>query len=228
MAKVKFGGLIAEIRNSINGWVFARNRGGAYIRTKVTPSNPQTQAQVQARARFAQFSQAWRSLTQEQRDAWSAAVENFSTTDVFGDTVNPSGSTLYLKLNCNITNAGGTAISVPPSPEGSSAVTSLELDADAGDSELLLTVSPSTVPAGHAMIIEASAPLSAGVSNANSKFRQIQLVAAAGTTSVNIWGDYVTKFGAPSAGQKVFVRAKFVRLNTGEKSQSLVANSIVE
>lgn len=227
MAKIKLGAIVAEIRNSINGWVFARNKGGAYIRIKVTPTNPQTAAQVAARARLAQFAQAWRSLSEDQRAAWQAATSNFEQTDVFGDVISLSGNALYVKLNCNITNAGGSSISVPPTPLGATALGELSVAIDSGDDEIVLSTSPSTVPAGHAMVVEATAQVSAGVSNANSKFRQVQVIAAAGSTSANIFGSYTTKFGALVNGQKLFVRAKLVRLATGEVSQAQVANAIV-
>ena len=42
MAKIKMTAIVADMRNKLNGSVFSRNRGGAYIRTKVTPINPQT------------------------------------------------------------------------------------------------------------------------------------------------------------------------------------------
>ena len=49
MAKVLFSALISDMRNKLNGSVFAKNRGGSYLRTKVTPVNPQTVAQVHKR-----------------------------------------------------------------------------------------------------------------------------------------------------------------------------------
>lgn len=228
MAKVKFGGLISEIRNSVNGWVFARNKGGAYIRTKVTPTNPQTAAQVAARARLAFFSQAWRSLTEAQRTAWSNATSNFETTDVFGDVVQPSGNALFVKLNCNINVAGGSIINLPPVPLGAESPGELTLDIDESADQIALQTSPSTVPAGHAMIVSATAQVSPGVSNNNSKFRDIQVIAAGGSTGADIFNAYTAKFGPLVIGQKLFVRVRFIRTDTGETSQAQVASAIVE
>ena len=66
MAKIKMTAIVADMRNKLNGSVFSRNRGGAYIRTKVTPINPQTAAQVQARSLLTSLSQGFRSLSQAQ------------------------------------------------------------------------------------------------------------------------------------------------------------------
>lgn len=227
MAKVKFSALVSEMRNKLNGSVFARNRGGAYLRTKVTPVNPQTIAQVAARSLLTAFAQSWRSLTQEQRDQWNSVVTQWARTDVFGDVVNPSGSTLYTRLNINIANGGGTAINVPPTPTGADALTLLTVTADASGDQLDIAFAPAAVPAGHTMYVEATSMLSPGISNANSKFRKIATVAAAGATPFDAHTAYVAKYGDLVAGQKVFVRAKFINIVTGEVSQSLVASAIV-
>lgn len=227
MAKVKFSALIAEMRNKLNGSVFARNRGGAYLRNKVTPTNPQTAAQVAARSLLTQFSQAWRSLTQAQRDSWNSVVDQWATTDVFGDVVNPSGATLYTRLNINASLAGGSVLSTPPVPLGATALELFEVSADVSDAEVILTFEPGSVPVGHAMYVEATPNLSPGISNANSKFRHIVTLPTASDSGIDVAAEYTAKFGGLTAGQKLFVRAKIIRLATGEVSQSLVAQTII-
>jgi len=107
MAKVKFSALISDMRNKLNGSVFSKNRAGSYLRNKVTPSNPSTPSQALVRSILGTLASTWRTLTDPQRDAWNAAVESWLTTDIFGDTVTPSGFGLYVRLNGNIVNAGG-------------------------------------------------------------------------------------------------------------------------
>lgn len=227
MAKVKFSALISEMRNKLNGSVFARNRGGAYLRTKVTPVNPQTSAQVSARSLLASFSQGWRSLTQAQRDSWNAVVSQFSRTDVFGDIVNPTGAQLYNRLNINISNAGGTAISTPPTVQGATALTELSVSADATAGEVILDFAPASVPANHTMYVESTECMSPGISNAKSKFRAIGVHASATASPVDMVAEWNSKFGSLISGQKIFVRVKFINKTTGEVSQSLVASAIV-
>lgn len=227
MAKVKFSALISEMRNKLNGSVFARNRGGAYLRTKVTPLNPQTSAQVAQRSLLASFSQSWRTLTEAQREAWKGVVSQWSRTDVFGDVVNPSGSTLYIRLNLNIANAGGSPISTPPAPLGAAAIADLTLTANVTGNVFDIGFDPAAVPAGHTMVVESTPCLSAGISNANAQFRQIGTQPATTGTGVDMFAEQTGKFGALVAGQKIFIRAKFIRLTTGEVSQTLVASAIV-
>lgn len=227
MAKVKLSALISDMRGKLNGSVFAKNRGGLYLRTKVTPVNPKTLAQQAARNLLASFSQGWRSLTQAQRNSWNSAVSNFSTTDVFGDIKNPTGLQLYVRLNANISNGGGSAITSPPLPSGAPALTSLGLTAAVTGDAFDVAFAPSPVPADTTLYIQATPGLSPGIENANSEFRTIGTVAAAGTTPADLFTEYTDKFGGLIEGQKIFIRAKFINLLTGEVSQNVVASAVV-
>jgi len=227
MAKIKMTAIVADMRNKLNGSVFSRNRGGAYIRTKVTPINPQTAAQVQARSLLTSLSQGFRSLSQAQITAWNAATPSWTSTDIFGDSIVPTGLALYVRLNANITNAGGTLIVLPPLPVGADAVEDISLASDVSSNTYTLTFLPAAVPANHTMYVEATQLLSPGVNNANSKFRFIAAIAAAGTSPANLFADYTAKFGGLYAGQKSFVRAKFINKVTGEMSLALKAQTIV-
>lgn len=225
MAKVKFSALISDMRNKLNGSVFAKNRGGSYLRTKVTPVNPQSVAQTAARVLLATFSQAWRGLTEAQRAQWNAAVDQWSTTDVFGDIKNPTGLQLYIRLNANINLAGGAAIDVPPLPVGVEPVLDLSVDVDFSAQSVTLSDVTTPVPANTALYVEATPGLSPGISNANSRFRHITTLAPAAAVGA-VSAAYIAKFGAVVEGQKYFVRCKFINQLTGEVSQPLVASTI--
>ena len=114
MALIKMGAWIVDVRGKIGGTVFTKGRSGAVARNKVTPVNPRTSRQSAVRAALGALSQAWRTLTQAQRDAWNAAVSSFSKTNIFGDTVNPTGKNLYVGLNTNLEKVSASAIAVPP------------------------------------------------------------------------------------------------------------------
>lgn len=225
MAKVKFSALISDMRNKLNGSVFSKNRAGSYLRNKVTPVNPQTVAQTAARALLTTFSQTWRTLTEAQRQAWNGAVSQFATTDIFGDIKNPTGLQLYIRVNVNISLAGGTPLTEPPVPTGVEPVLDLSVDVDESSQSVTLSDITTPVPAGMALYIEATPGLSAGISNANSQFRFIEVIPAAGTVGA-ISASYIAKFGPVVAGKKYFVRCKFINITTGEVSQPLVASTI--
>lgn len=118
MAKIKLTAFMDGISGKINGTVFSSNRGGAYARSKgkVTkfkagsdlsdtvnlggvPTVQSASPQSAVLAIMSGVSKAWSGLTGVQRTAWNNAVEDWKSTDVFGDARTPSGSQLYTKLN---------------------------------------------------------------------------------------------------------------------------------
>lgn len=226
MAKIKFGVFASDVRGKLNGSVFARNRGGAYVRTKVTPLNPKSSRQIEVRARLTALAQGFRSLSQDQISAWNNAVTQWQRTDVFGDLVSPTGLALYVRLNGNLLNAGQAIISDVPAPGSVDQVSSLTLTGDESSSTLSLAATPAAVPADTTLIIEATEPLSLGINNANSKFRYIGSFAAASASPYNLATMYQAKFGTIKANQKIFIRAKYVNNLTGQTSLALASYGI--
>lgn len=226
MAKIKFGVFASDVRGKLNGSVFARNRGGAYVRTKVTPLNPKTSRQIEVRARLTALSQAFRTLSQDQISAWNNAVTQWQRTDVFGDLVSPTGLALYVRLNGNLLNAGQATIDDVPSPGSVDQVSQLTLTGDESSATLSLATLPATVPADTTLIIEATEPLSLGINNANSKYRFIGSFAAAAASPYNLATMYQDKFGTIKANQKIFIRAKYVNNLTGQTSLALASYGI--
>ena len=94
--KIKYGAIIVDGSGKIGGHVASKNRSGSYLRTKTTPSNPNTTAQAQARSVLASLSTGWGVLTDDQRKSWNDAVGDYAKTDIFVDFKNPSGINLYV------------------------------------------------------------------------------------------------------------------------------------
>lgn len=227
MAKIKLSAIVSEMRGKLNGSVFSKNRGGAYIRTKVTPVNPQTLAQGNVRATLTNLSQAWRGLTEAQRLAWASAVSGFTSTDIFGDIKTPSGINLYNKLNLNLAAIGEAPINTPPVAVSVGYVDSLTVTAAAGAGTLSAAFTTVGESADQTVIVEATPCMSAGKSFVKSEFRQIGTFAGDATTPQALGAMYVAKFGSMVAGQKLFVRLKFVDKNTGVAGQYTSASDIV-
>lgn len=217
--KMKFGAIVTDGRGKIGGHVASKNRGGAYLRTKVTPANGQTASQSSVRNLFASFAQAWRGLTQAQRDAWNAAVADYARTDIFGDLRNPSGINLYQRLNNNLASVGEAALNTPPLPSEVANVIAVSLSAAVAVPAMSLVLD-GAVPADTAVKVFATAPMSAGKSFVKSEFRQITYLEAAEGTPVNLLADYVAKFGSTGAvGQKIFVKVLPISTVTGQAGQ---------
>jgi hypothetical protein len=225
--KMKFGAIVTDGRGKIGGHVASKNRSGAYLRTKVTPVNPQQPDQMAVRARFANLSSAWRGLTETQRAAWNAAVSDYAKTDIFGDLKNPTGAQLYQRLNNNLVNIGQAAISVPLSPKAIPTMESIELAAAAGAGTMTLTYSPA-IPATVAFLVRATPAVSAGVSFVKSEYRQIAVIVTADASPYNLAVEYEAKFGdIGPATSKVFVQVVPIVIATGQAGPALSTSAIV-
>jgi len=224
--KAKFGAVIVAGSGKVGGHVLSRNRAGAYMRTKVTPVNPSSTAQMAVRNRLTGLSQGWKALTAAQRAAWNAAVGDYARTDVFGDLRNPSGAQLYQRLNNNLLAIGESVISVPPVPGSVHAFTSCTLSVVTGTPAMSLTFA-AAIPATDSIKLFATAPQSAGKSFVKSEYRLIDVLIDSDTSTVNIKAAYDAKFGAVSSnGLKVFVKLVPVNNTTGQEGVGIEASAI--
>lgn len=225
--KIKFGALVTDGRGKIGGHVASRNRAGAYMRTKVTPVNPNTSYQAAARTRLVTFSQGWRSLTQEQRNAWEASVGSFQKTDIFGDIKKPAGINLYISLNVNLAESGGVAIDVPPLPTEVVGPSSLILSAAAGTNVMVLSWVGGVVPPDTGWIVRATPQVSPGKNFVKSLYRNIALLPASEGSGYNLVTEYTARFGSLVSGQKVFVEVYPVNVVSGIKGSAVSTFVIV-
>jgi hypothetical protein len=227
MAKILMTAIVADIRNKLNGSVFSKNRYGAYVRTKVTPVNPQTTSQQNARNILSTNAQAWRGLTEAERQGWVSAGASFPFTDIFGNSKQLSGSALYSKLNNNLLHAGEAPISAAPSPVAIPDLGGITITAAEAVPALSMVMATTPVPAGFSLMVFATPNIGAGRSFVKNQFRFISAVAAAAASPVNLLAAYQAVFGNPVAGQKIFVKAFYVSTVTGQAGIPAQAMAIV-
>lgn len=227
MARVLFSGVAGvDMVNKLNGSVFSKNKAGSYVRTKVTPVNPQTSAQQNQRNRLSTNSQNWRGLTETQRQSWIDGAVNFPYTDQYGFTKFLSGQQLYVKLNNNLAQIGEAAIDTCPTPV---AIPALVLDSvTADDSANTVIVAGTTpVPADFAMVVRATPNVTPGKSFVKNLFRFVDAIAAAATSPFDISAAYTALFGDPVEGNKIFVQAFYVSTITGQAGIPVQVQTIV-
>ena len=213
--KLKFGAIVTDGRGKIGGHVASKNRAGAYLRTKVTPSNPNTVAQMQARSILASLSQGWSQLTDSQRQGWNDAVKEWGTTDIFGDIKNPSGINLYVKLNSNLLNVGLATLADVPAKSEVPAVVIIDASYSIATDTVFITFN-SALANDFTALVRATPKLSAGVSFVKSQFRVIgygNVIA----NNLGLVGHYSAKFDIPSVGDNIYASVQFV-LSNGQKT----------
>lgn len=218
MSKIKYSALVSDMRNKLNGSVLSKNRYGSYIRNKTTPVNPQTSYQMLQRSYLSALSAAWRSLTQAQRDAWTASAGQRPRTDIFGDPKILAGNALYVSANLNLLRSGNSQIDVPGELVDVPSVVagSFTFEVDAGVLQTAqFNITPTAVPSGFKLVVYATPGMGAGISYIKNQLRYLgNFVPAAG--AVDISSAYEARFGVPNIGERVFVRVALVSNTTGQ------------
>jgi len=215
MALIKFGGGITEMRGSIGGNVFSRNRSGAIVRQRTTPVNPQTNRQSAARAIMASVAATWLGvLTAVQRTAWNLYAASVPATNKLGEVINLSGFNQYCKSSAASLNAGLPAIADGPTIftlPGEDATFAVAVS----EATQLATITfdePGTWEAedGGAMIIQVGQPQNPSIEFFNGPWRQTTpLLSDSGTP---LTSPLTTPLPyAATEGQKIFIRARILR-----------------
>lgn len=225
MAKIKFGALMTDARGKLGGHVFSKNRGGAYLRTKVTPSNPQTEDQQANRSLLGYLAQQWSILTEAQRATWNAAVGDWKTTNIFGDSVNPSGKSLFTSLNKNLLNVGGSLMVDAPAKVQMAIVGLTGVTVDI--SSTTITPAINAVGAGFEVVVSATPSLSQGTTFVKNRLRSIYKANGASIVAADIYTAYVAKYGEPVASQNIHFEVKVIAQN-GQMSVPENTKAIVQ
>lgn len=229
MAKVVFGQGVSEMRGSNAGTTFSRNRGGAYTRNRVTPTNPKSPAQNAVRNAMTLLSTAWGStLTQAQRDGWQALAEAFPTTDSLGAALTLTGLQLYMRQNSLLVRAGIARVDAPPVNLDVVSLTTLSATVDVSDGTMALVFTPTPIGSTSRLQVFATPGISPGVGYVKNKLRLIATTAANVTSPQALAAAWQAVFGAfPVAGQKVIFEGRILNTANGSASSALQASTIV-
>jgi hypothetical protein len=181
MALVKYGATVAQISGSVGGVVFARNRGGAYIRNKTAPVQPGTALQLAARTIFGSAVNTWTNiLDSTQREAWNTYASAVPYTDIFGETRYYSGQQRYIQCFTALVNHGGTPSAAATAPtvytEAENVISTnmvITQGAAVADSTFVLAAAttPQDVAADDVLMFHTGGPMTQAASYFNGPYR---------------------------------------------------------
>jgi len=224
MALIKLGGLAQDVRGTLNGSVFSRNRGGAFIRSKVSPVQPVSSFSSAARAMFGALSQSWSTnLSDVDRAAWEAFAAVHPFVNVFGDAIILSGVAFYQSVNRRLLQMGEPEITTPPAtfdvPDIISVTASAETD---GVGNLTFNVQIGrALDADEVLYIFSSTPILGARAVQKNDYRLVNNTINGGYASPSDIGpDYLTRFPSVSIldGSKIALLVQAVNTVTGAAS----------
>lgn len=229
MATVRFGGGVAEIRASIAGTTYSRNRGGAYTRDRITPLNPNTPAQTVQRGYLASLATRWGStLTQAQRDGWTAFAALFPRPNVFGAQIVLTGQQMYIAVNRELLAAALPVIDTAPADQSVTQIITTVNTVTITGSVMSVAFTPTPLPAGESLQIWASPGYPAGRTYVQNRMRLIVTKAAATASPQSYALAWALKYGAfPLLGQKITVMLRSIKTSNGAVGNLLRADTIV-
>jgi hypothetical protein len=227
MAKVVFGGGVVSMSGKIAGSVFSRNKGGAYVRAKVKPSNPKSSSQTLVRGWMSMISQLWRTLGDAAIQQWNAAAKSDASVHKNGHTSQLSGHQYHQQLNRNLLQVGSSVITSPPLRVEAAQMSSVVVSAAKAVPTFTITFAPA-IPSGTKVIVSATAPCSPGKSNLNGKYRVINILDHSVSSPYSGITDYVAKFGSMgAAGLRIGVKVRPVDSVTGIAGIGVTAECII-
>lgn len=102
MALIKLGGGVSDIRGSIGGTVFSKNRYGSYTRNRTIPVNPGSSLQTKIRACASVLRDIWiNDLTAKQREGWATYASNVQVQNRLGESITLTGWNMFYRTGAN-------------------------------------------------------------------------------------------------------------------------------
>lgn len=226
MAKFTPGPAVAAISGSIGGTVFSRNRGGAYMRVRAIPVDPNTSFQQNARARLATASQDWQGLSTANRQAWLEWARQNPNTDALGQQFTMSGQQAYVGLNARLAAASASSISVPPIIPAPDAFTSIVQDGDIGAGDVDFTFA-AALESGNQVMLFGAILNSPGIKYVRNLFRLVAFSAVDQATPWDNEADLEARLGTLTVDQTIHIKAGQFDPATGLVSPFLTTSVVI-
>lgn len=230
-ALVQFGGGVSQIRGSIDGTVFSRNRAGAIARGRTKPINPGTLRQSEVRAAFGASSASWGALTPADVADWDAYSGLLTRQNRLGESYTPKGRQVFMEINQNLQLVGETPFVTPSPFTDTPSATSWDTVTVTRTAGLITAFSIAGIgfvlPSGGAghLIVEASPAHDPKLTNVNNLFRQVG-VFVAGADPYDVEAGYIAVFGpSAGAGQVIDLRVRVIDDDSGLGSSWLLTQT---
>lgn len=117
MARIVYSSLVTEMKGSVGGTTFQKNRSGYIVRNKQYKGPVKSVGNVEAGRMFAIASRRWDLLSSAQKTAYNTMAATYDYTDLWGNTKTLTGFQWFMASTNNQFRVDG--IGLPLAPAGS-------------------------------------------------------------------------------------------------------------
>lgn len=212
MARVQLGGIVTNIRGSINGSTYQRFRGGIVVKSKPKQTISNSIYRNGNLSIMGKVAALWRSLDAADRDAWNdfALSRNLVKSQSFPTAY--TGQMLFQQINYYLLPLVGEAIVAPAVPlilPSLNGVTSVE-----NNGSLLLNLDDSIDSDVDLLLVKISGPVSPSIANPGSRLKYIGPDPPY-SDPIDITNIYEERFGSiPDIGQTVWLSSAMMSLTS--------------
>ena len=192
--------ILGSLRGSIGGNTFSHNRGGDYVRRRVSPTNPNSTRQQTMRTFLGSLAALWGStLTPAERGQWNTWADNQNKEGPLGNSISLTGINAFVWLNCHLLDSGDARIDAPPVIVAPTGLLTLSVDISAlTTADVTFTGTP--LAANHKAVMFMSLPQSGA---AEPNFKQCRIVGYSAAAQASPWAATLP-FGVITGQSAVF------------------------
>lgn len=189
MAKVILPLMSSAARGKVGPLVFNQHRGFNVVKGFRSPTQPNTPAQLNARARLATYSTAWASLSPTERAAWQQYAIDHLETDWTGQPKRLTSQNFFIRCNTRIALVGGSQIDTPPTVAAPAAPTGQAITCAGGAGTATSFAWTTPVAAGLHFLVYHAGPLSPGRIPRFEQAAILEIVAANSGSPEELYAD---------------------------------------
>lgn len=226
MALITTSGIgVTQFSGKLGNEVFSRNTSGNYVKAYAAPTDPGTSFQTSVRAYMTASVALWETLSLSEQETWHQAAKSgiWKNKNRLGHMIKQSGRSLFLHMNVTVAHFSRT-ITEPPAPRSIVVpfLTDVQYVNPGPPQRFYLYFSESSITSETVTQVWATAPLSIGVTRPKkSAFRRFTFRGSGTFASpFDVRANYITRFGTPASGARIFFRTTQLDLLTALQYQS--------
>ena len=205
MAKYLPGPVTGEVRGSIGGTTFSRNRYGAYMRNRAKPVVSMTEKAVNAKSRMTAATQAWQDLTIPEQRTWNGWANSNPITGALGETQYLTGHAAFVGNYCRMLLRGLATLTNPPVTPAEPPLISGSVVADKTGGTCLISFTPTPLAGTGSLWIRGCYVSSAGKHYVENLYRYCQGSPVAPASPYDAFGQIEVELGVMVIGHRLIL-----------------------